>query len=167
MKVFLTSDTYFGRDLSAIQGGFQSAEEMNDTIIENWNSRVKPEDIVYHLGNFSWDPISGESALAFLNGTIFFVGGEYDKHMSEISLIKIKKHHLLPVIAEIPKLNLVLSHWPLHDWLGKKDGILHFHGGEKPDLKESNRWCVSIKNWNWAPIDLEFFNEIQSNEKSR
>lgn len=160
MKVFLTSDTFFGRELSAIQGGFESAEEMDEVIIDNWNSRVKPDDIVYHLGNFAWDPISAESALAFLNGTIFFVGGEYDKHMSENSLVKVGKHHLLPVISEVPKMNSVLSHWPLHNWLGKSEGVMHFHGGEKIESNIPNRWCVNIKNWNWSPIDIDFFNEI-------
>ncbi len=161
MKVFITSDTFFGRKLNAVSNGFETLEEMEDRIIENWNQKVKPNDIVYHLGNFGWDPISSESSIIHLNGTIFFVGGEYDKHLSENSLVKVGKHHLLPVIAEIPKLNLVLSHWPLENWLGKSEGTIHIHGGSKLDQIQ-NRFCANIANWNWSPIDYEFIQDISN-----
>ncbi len=160
MKVFITSDTFFGRKLNAVSNGFETLEEMEDQIIENWNEKVKPNDVVYHLGNFGWDPISTESSIIHLNGTIFFVGGEYDKHLSENSLIKVGKHHLLPVIAEIPKLNLVLSHWALENWLGKSEGTIHLHGGEKSQTKIDKRFCVNVKNWNWSPVEYDFIKEI-------
>ena len=47
MEVFVTSDTFFGRRLSATTHGFSSVEEMEDKIIDNWNSKVKPNDVVY------------------------------------------------------------------------------------------------------------------------
>ncbi len=165
MKVFITSDTFFGRKLNAVSNGFETLEEMEDQIIENWNSKVGDNDIVYHLGNFGWDPISSESAIIHLKGTIFFVGGEYDKHLSENSLIKVGKHHLLPVIAEIPKLNLVLSHWPLENWLGKSEGTIHLHGGEKQETKMEKRFCVNVKNWNWSPVEYDFIKEITDSVK--
>ena len=27
---------------------------MDETIIENWNKKVKKSDLVYHLGDFAW-----------------------------------------------------------------------------------------------------------------
>lgn len=165
MKVFITSDTFFGRELAAVNGGFKSSEEMEDAIINNWNNKVGPEDIVYHLGNFGWDPISSESAIIHLNGNINFIGGEYDKHMSEISLVKVGRHKLLPPIVEIPDLDIVLSHWPLSNWSGKDDGVIHIHGGDKQDNMK-NRYCVNIKNWNWNPTDLDFLIEISQNDNN-
>ena len=163
MNVFVTSDTFFGRKLASVEGGFSSLEEMEDTIIDNWNSKIKPTDIVYHLGNFSWDPISGEGALIHLNGKIHFIGGSYDKHLSENSLIKTGRHALLPAIAEIPKLNAVFSHWALAEWANRKEGTLHIHGGPKQE-KLKNRFCANIANWNWSPIDFEFLREISTAE---
>jgi calcineurin-like phosphoesterase family protein len=160
-KVFLTSDTFFGRNLEAVNRGFSDTEEMEEILIDNWNDRVNPEDTVYHLGNFAWDPISAESALAFLNGKIYFIGGEYDKHMSDISLIKLGVHHLLPSISYLPKLDLVLSHWPMLDWNSKCDGAIHAHGGKIPtDLNEGYRFNVNLSNWNLAPIELDFLKEL-------
>jgi calcineurin-like phosphoesterase family protein len=159
MNIFVTSDTFFGRKLAATQGGFSSLEEMEDRIIENWNAKIKPNDIVYHLGNFGWDPISTESAIIHLNGKIFFVGGEYDKHLSEISLVKIGKHVLLPAISEIPKINTVFSHWPLSNWANREEGSIHIHGGLKQE-QITNRFCANIANWNWSPIEFDFINDI-------
>jgi calcineurin-like phosphoesterase family protein len=159
MEVFVTSDTFFGRRLSATTHGFSSVEEMEDKIIDNWNSKVKPNDVVYHLGNFGWDPISTESSIIHLNGKIFFIGGSYDKHLSETSLVKIGKHILLPSISEVSKLNTVFSHWPLADWSNKEEGSLHVHGGMKQE-NIKGRFCANISNWNWAPIELEFLKEM-------
>ena len=33
---------------------FADVNEMNNAIIENWNSRVKTDDTVYILGDFIW-----------------------------------------------------------------------------------------------------------------
>lgn len=160
-KIFLTSDTFFGRNLEAVNRGFENSEEMEETLIENWNSRVNPGDTVYHLGNFSWDPISAESAMAFLNGKIFFIGGEYDKHLSDLSLIKLGVHQLLPAIAYLPKIDLVLSHWPMLDWNCKSEGSIHAHGGVIPtSLNDGNRFNVNIKSWNLAPIEFDFLKEL-------
>ena len=47
---------------------------MDWKMIENWNNKVHPKDIVYHLGDFGelW-PIQ------FLNGKIFLIKGNYEK----------------------------------------------------------------------------------------
>jgi calcineurin-like phosphoesterase family protein len=164
-KIFLTSDTFFGRSLEAVNRGFSNSEEMEDALIEKWNSRVQPNDTVYHLGNFAWDPVSAESAMTFLNGKILFVGGEYDKCLSELSLVKAGRHHLLPTISYMPKLELVLSHWPMMDWNDKESGTIHAHGGKIPSSLESGfRFNANIGNWNMAPIELDFLKELIQNK---
>ena len=52
-NTFFTSDTHFchGREFLYGPRGFTNAEEMNEAIIERWNSVVKPTDLVYHLGD--------------------------------------------------------------------------------------------------------------------
>jgi calcineurin-like phosphoesterase family protein len=159
MNIYVTSDTFFGRNLAAVNAGFSSVEEMEDRIIDNWNSKIKPTDVVYHLGNFAWDPISAESAMIHLNGKICFIGGTYDKYMPDVSLIKIGRHVLLPSISEIPKIKTVFSHWPLSDWSLKGEGSLHIHGGVKQEMMK-NRFCANIANWNWSPIDFDFIKEM-------
>ncbi len=161
MKTFFTSDTFFGRKLAAIDRGFSSCEEMDDTLIDNWNDTVGPTDLVYHLGNFAWDPISAESSIIHLHGRIHFIGGSYDQHMSEISLIKTGRHFLLPSISYIPKDMLVLSHWPLLDWPEKESGSIHLHGGKtKTNLEKALRFNVSVDQWSMRPVDVDTIKDI-------
>lgn len=51
--IYVTSDTHFCHNKPFIyeDRGFKNIEEMNDTIIENWNKLVKPDDTVIHLGD--------------------------------------------------------------------------------------------------------------------
>jgi len=59
-NVWFISDTHFfhanilkfvGNDGKRIRAPFQSLDEMHDYMIEKWNSKVKPGDKVYHLGD--------------------------------------------------------------------------------------------------------------------
>jgi len=161
MKIFFTSDCYFGRKLTAVEREFEDEDAMMDTYVQNWNSRVSKNDIVYHLGNFSWDPLSCEAAMALLNGKITFLGGQYDSHLPEMSLIKLKRHNVLyGAIAVLPEENIVISHWPLQDWPGKAEGAIHVHGGSLPMDLDEKRFNANIHNWNGSPIEFEFFKEL-------
>jgi calcineurin-like phosphoesterase family protein len=85
MKLFLTGNLQFGRPsaIKQFKRPFSSVEEMNETLINNWNSVVSAEDIVYVLGNFAWDPTTAEETLNKLNGIIVIVPGEIDEPVIE------------------------------------------------------------------------------------
>ena len=52
---------------------------MNETIIERWNSLVKPEDTVYHLGDvIMGDLEAGLPLVKSLNGKIKLTLGNHD-----------------------------------------------------------------------------------------
>ena len=53
MAIFIVSDLHLGHDKPFIYGarGFESVEEMNETIIRKWNEVVGEEDDVYILGD--------------------------------------------------------------------------------------------------------------------
>lgn len=165
MKIYLTSDLLFGRQKAAEDRGLESPDHMEELLVTQWNETVKPGDTVYHLGNFSWDPISAETAVPFLNGKIIFVLGPYDGHLPDVSLVKAGKHTVLAsgvnILRNLPvkkakRTDMVLSHWPLLDWPGKDDGVLHAHGGrEKTDLAKARRFSVNCENWGMRPVDLE------------
>ena len=75
-KIFFTSDTHFQsqRALTLSKRPFISTEDMNWTMVERWNKVVRPEDTVYHLGDF------GERDwLRYLNGNIILQCGNYEK----------------------------------------------------------------------------------------
>lgn len=55
-KNFYISDFHFDHTnvIKFDSRPFSSVEEMNNTLIENWNSVVEPGDTVYILGDFCW-----------------------------------------------------------------------------------------------------------------
>lgn len=74
-NVFFTSDTHFSskRTLELSKRPFDNVEEMDRVMINNWNSKVKPNDFVYHLGDFG-----DYSIINQLNGQIFLILGNYE-----------------------------------------------------------------------------------------
>lgn len=82
-KIFITSDCHFNHQnilkYEPESRPFTSIQEMNEKIIENWNSVVDIEDTVYVLG----DMFMGElkkipNILNRLNGKIILVRGNHD-----------------------------------------------------------------------------------------
>lgn len=53
-KVYFTSDTHFYHSniIGFCKRPFKNVEDMNETLIENWNRVVGQDDIVFHLGDF-------------------------------------------------------------------------------------------------------------------
>jgi len=82
-KIFFTADTHFNHAniIKYCARPFASAEEMNRELIARWNSAVKPEDTVYHLGDFGMGGASGwASLIGRLNGARkILILGNHDK----------------------------------------------------------------------------------------
>jgi len=93
MNTFFTSDLHLGHFniIKYCNRPFKTLDEMNDTIIRNWNERVKEDDFVYHVGDFcfrnSSDKDNGIRVKAYdwikqLNGNIIFLKGNHDRNNS-------------------------------------------------------------------------------------
>jgi calcineurin-like phosphoesterase family protein len=87
MQTFFTSDTHFHH--AAIIGycnrPFRNVDEMNRTMIERWNARVQPGDVVWHLGDFAFGPSSNISVvLAALQGEVNIVLGNHDRSLNQM-----------------------------------------------------------------------------------
>jgi calcineurin-like phosphoesterase family protein len=80
MAIYFTSDTHFGHKniCKYCNRPWSNVDEMNEGLVQRWNSRVTPEDTVNHLGDFA---LGGKKNLAFrrrLNGRIILVKGNHD-----------------------------------------------------------------------------------------
>lgn len=126
--IFFTADTHFGHTNIVKHCGrpFDSVDEMDGVIIENWNKIIKKQDIVYHLGDFAWKtPLEYKNRL---NGQIHLCEGNHDrvnkdfiKSLSSFSQIKIIKN---PIGGG----KITLCHYAMRTWYKSYDGYWHLYG---------------------------------------
>ena len=165
---YITSDTWFGRPqiLQIANRPFNDVEEMNAALIKNWNKKIKKSDVVFHLGNFAWDPTTARKVLKKLNGRIFFLKGSSDKALEEVINEFPKAEFFKDAIMELTDFDAVICHYPLAFWNGKDSGTIHIHGhtvfSHKTDLTVENRFNVCSDFWDFTPINYltlkEFIN---------
>lgn len=81
IDTYFISDTHFGHknilEYEKEARPFDSLEEMNEKIIENWNKTVRPKDVVFHLGDFAFGKFNINIAER-LNGRKKLVLGNHD-----------------------------------------------------------------------------------------
>jgi calcineurin-like phosphoesterase family protein len=84
-NTWFTSDTHFGhaRIIELCNRPFKDVNHMNEIMIERWNNVVKPNDVVYHMGDVALGKIDESLPLVGrLNGHKFLVPGNHDRIFS-------------------------------------------------------------------------------------
>ncbi len=85
-RIFVTSDLWIGRNnvISIFERPFGNVSEMNNTIIERWNTTVGDDDIVFILGNFIYSGTRAQNFLTDLKGFKVLMATENDKRVFQI-----------------------------------------------------------------------------------
>lgn len=131
MAIFFTSDLHFSHDRGFLYEprGFNSIEEMNETVINNWNSVVSNEDTVYILGDLILnDNEKGIECLNRLNGIKKFVIGNHDTD-TRVQLYQDNGLECLgyATVIKYEKYHFYLSHYPTYSSNLEKDDRLTQH----------------------------------------
>lgn len=135
-NVFFTSDTHFCHDRGFIYEprGFDTIKKHDEMIVENWNKVVKPQDIVYHLGDTLLnDNAQGLEYFKKLNGFIILIRGNHD---TDVRLKMLDFFCLSINVACIEKINgyqFYLSHYPtitssVENMAPLKHHLINLHG---------------------------------------
>lgn len=178
--VYFTSDLHLGHDnvIKFDNRPFSSVEEMDEELIKRWNSKVKPGDLVYVLGDLIWKSKTNEAAdiLRRLNGQIILIKGNHDRffHNDKVKkiLAGIKDYDDICVTLKdgTPK-RCILSHYFIPMYNGHFHGAIHLHGHshvtaeakeEVEIAKELNKrgfpnkiYNVGCMLWNYEPVTLD------------
>lgn len=144
-KVFFIADTHFGDNDVFLMSGenkiFDSVKDKDEEIIENWNTTVRPGDIVFVLGDF------GElSYMERLNGQKFLIKGNHDN----VS----KCDSFYPIVY---KDFFILSHEPM--WVDEDSPYAnifgHVHNNPIYKTVTSRSYCVCACRNDYTPIAFE------------
>lgn len=183
--IYFTSDQHFWHSnvIKYCNRPFSSVEEMNEKLIANYNSVVAPEDVVYHLGDFSMAFRSVEIYPQRLNGTKHLIMGNHDfchpshkKGKAQPEIWKRKyldcgfasvslggvydfKELSVPVhISHMPYKNLEPGeHGEKHaQWRPDDKGLwlLHGHTHGKWKVKDKMIDC-GVDAWDYKPVSIE------------
>ncbi len=97
---------------------FENVEEMEKTIIRNWNSKVKEEDSVYVLGDIANEDTNTIEVYRKLHGHKHLIVGNHD----HVILKEIERSGIFEDIEFIAVImdsghKVCLCHYPLMDWM--------------------------------------------------
>lgn len=168
VETFFISDTHwFHKKIIGFCGRpFESIEEMNETMVERWNSVVKPSDEVYHLGDLSFGTREQTfNLMSRLNGNKGLVRGNHDIKRIKLGsgtlngVAWVKDYHELSQKRYGQK--IVLLHYPMQAWNKSHFGSYHLHGHEhgggsnRVNGRLLRRLDVAVESHNYTPINFE------------
>lgn len=172
-NIYFTSDTHFGhanisgKNVSKWKGGYRhykSVDEMNQDLVKGINKIVKEDDILYHLGDWSFGGIENiwnfRKQLRCQN--IHLILGNHDHHIEENKLLdncryygeglldirdgswdslgsQVYSQNLFSSVSHYKEVKvagriIVLSHYAHRVWHGSHKGWLHFYAHSHDSL---------------------------------
>jgi calcineurin-like phosphoesterase family protein len=169
-NTFLIADPHFShegvckflRDDGTKLRPWDSAVDMDEAMIENWNKVVKPHDKVYVAGDLVMKAKKQIGIMNRLNGKKVLIKGNHDIGELKIYLpyfYDIRAFHILDMFC--------ITHIPIHpDCLGRFRGNIHGHihqrrvqrrdpGFNPLGLGEDDPryFCISAEQINYTPIE--------------
>jgi len=169
MTIWFTSDNHFGHHniIKYCNRPFKTVEEMDETMISNWNAAVKDEyDIVYHLGDFTFGDFDlAQKYFSQLEGRIRILSNawHHDKYwLKGTHIFTSKNGHLVEILPPMVVLEypytLVLCHYPIAWWDRRHYGSWHLHGhshGTYIHKEDDLAFDVGVDCNQFYPISLE------------
>jgi len=184
-EIYITSDTHaFHKnicrgsttwDLNEQNGeqrvrDFDSPEEMTEVMAQNFNSIVKENDVIWHLGDWSFGGHQNiERFRRMLNcRNIHLIFGNHDQHIEPINSIYRKLFNSCDYYGELSlrldnkwkqftKTRIVMSHYAMRVWNKSHHGSLHLYGhshGTLPD-NGTRSMDVGVDTHNLYPYHLD------------
>lgn len=155
-KTYLIADTHFGDDRIRRYESrpFPDTAQMDEALIQRWNSVVGPEDRVYVLGDFGGDGYETE-VLSRLRGRKFLVKGNHDTRTNgEYRTFGFEEVYDHPIILDG---FWILSHEALYVNANMPYANIFGHVHNTPLIRDfsSQHYCVCVERLDYTPIDLE------------
>jgi len=146
-RLYFTSDTHYNHtnicrgvtrwtDAEDITRDFKTLDQMNDRIVASINAKVGQDDILFHLGDWSFGGF--ERIEEFRNRinckNIHLILGNHDHHIERDRegirrlFTSVNQYLELEVKGNDWEQNYVLMHYPIISWNKMNDGVIHLHG---------------------------------------
>jgi calcineurin-like phosphoesterase family protein len=183
-NLFLTSDLHFGHRnvLKFCNRPWEDEKQMAKGLIDNWNSVVTNNDIVFVLGDTFWfnDSRTIKKILSQLNGKdIYIIPGNHCDFEAYHRVDDPRIHLCQDIVclwltsADFDRrhwhkktMEIWMQHCPMSTWPHRENGAFHFFGhihsqpgkteGVDQDLAlHWNQLDVGCDFWDWKPVCFE------------
>jgi calcineurin-like phosphoesterase family protein len=194
-KLWFTSDTHYDHknicsattnwiEAENLTRKFSSLDQMNDELVTSINNKVGQDDILFHLGDWSFNGF--ENIRKFRERinckNVHLILGNHDHHIernkeniqsifSSVSQyldleVKWRPYHSKLVADSYTR--FVLFHYPIASWNGMSDGVIHLHGHVhlSPQQRVANGKAmdVGVDGNNMEPISMDEVLKIMSKQ---
>ena len=161
-NLWFISDTHFSHDNiltftdkngDLIRPMFDSADEMDEVMIERWNSVVKTGDKIYHLGDVSFNKTKMAKIMPRLNGTKRLILGNHDTFD-----MKFYRQYFQKIRASWRGLGhgIVFSHHPLHMSPIEKGFYVNVHGHIHQNRINDPRYVnICVEQTDYYPVHAD------------
>jgi len=161
--IYFTSDLHLNHNaaIRMCERPFESIDEMNRTLIENINARVKKHDTLYILGDIAHKGTveQANELIAKINGKKILIRGNHDRVYDATLFEGI--YDFLEI--HVDGINISLMHYPMVEWPKSRHGSYHLHGHQhnKPEynlrMKEQGklRYDVGVDANYYCPVSLQ------------
>ena len=186
--IYFTSDTHYAHknivlglsrweDKSGCRD-FKTLEEHNNKIVDSINSVVGQEDILYHLGDWSFGGV--ENVFKFreriICQNIHLILGNHDENIykNRDNCQDIFQSVNSYLELKIDDSYIVLSHWPMKIWNNYHKGSWQLYGHCHDNLKDDEWWTksgrrrtmdIGVDTNNYKPYSYEDLKRIMGKLK--
>jgi len=166
MAVYFSSDNHYfhANIIKYCSRPFRDVEEMNATMVGNWNSVVKDEDVVFHLGDVSAglrDRVDDfKTLIGSLKGKKILIRGNHDHQTDEWYV----EAGFRSVHESLSIGGVLMVHYPVQEAISRKvddskwgavDHVLHGHI-HRCDVQDfENHYNVAVDRNDFSPVSVE------------
>lgn len=170
-NLWFSSDFHFRHHLMLSIRSFNNIQDMNETLINNYNSVVNNKDTVWLLGDIGFGKFSEiEKLLKRLKGHKHLILGNHDQRYRK----DYKKSGIFESVSDFKEIKyqgkrISLMHYPIHSWVSSHYEAWHCHGHSHSKLDELNkeliskgyfRWDVGVDSNKYFPVSFDELIEI-------
>lgn len=151
--IWIISDTHFNHHniIKYCDRPFKSSQEMDEVLIQNWNSVVKPNDIVYHLGDVYFG--GNFTPRERLQGRKRLILGNHDNGKDQRLQSLFQK---IMIWRMWPEFGILLTHVPVHESTLRDKCPLNVHGHiHQNSSPTKNHRNVCVEMTDYTPINIE------------
>ena len=170
--ILFISDLHFGHQniVRLCNRPFVDVDEMDAVLIENWNRKVKKNDVVYLIGDVVWDKKKVAHYMEQLSGKKILIAGNHDSTWVKREECQQYFEDVLPYLeVHLNGHPITMCHYPMLEWRSSREEVKRklgylIHGHIHNRVSDEYRQLFLQFNALNAGVDINGFSPVTFDE---